>query len=131
MKEYNAPMLNEIMPRVYKRLRQMAGLSKTALAPLLKTSRYTVRKIESGKSLPTAAQVEKLLELAGCTHERSVEMAGEELGRWIGKPVGILPHGAAHAAPTLLEQGEMLVNEYPHRLPALLVQALRDRMKTV
>ena len=128
--EYNSPMLNEIMPSVYKRLRQEAGLTKKDLAPLIQSSRYTVTKFENGTSLPKAAQVEKLLELARCTQQRGAEMVCEELGKRIDRQVRVLPRDAARVSATLLAKGEILVSDYGHRLSPMLLAALRAKIKT-
>ena len=124
-------MLNEIMPRIYKRLRLEAGLSKTGLAPLIESSRYTVTRFENGTSLPTTEQVEKLLELARCTHERGAEMVCEELRNRTEKRFGILPDNGVYASTATAKKAEILVTKYPHRLSAVVLEALHAKLKTI
>ena len=124
-------MLDEIMPSVFKRLRQEAGLSKTALASLIHCDRSTVTRFENGTSLPNAKQVKKLLELAKCTHERAGDIVCDELGKRLGKTYRALPGDVADASATWLEKAEMLVTRYPHRLPPILREALHAKIDTM
>ena len=124
-------MLNEIMPRIYKRLRLEADLTKKGLASLIDSSRYTVARFENGTSVPTGEQVEKMLELARCTHERGGEMVCEELGKETDKRYGILPDGLVVASATTVEKAEMLVAEYPHKLSVVVREGIRAKLKTI
>ncbi len=123
-------MFNALVAKVYRKLRERAGLTQEELADELGISRYTVNKVESGRARLDEEQELRLLELAQCTKEECVEMLCEELSEYLDKRVGIDSDHRAYEPSTALAMAYTLLREQGTDLPSDMRRTLNNRINT-
>ncbi len=123
-------MFNALYPKVYRQLRERAGLTQEELADELGISRFTVNKVESGRAHLTAQQEQTLLELAQCTKEEAGELMCEALSEYLDKKVGIQNDHGAYEPSTALAMAYAVLREFLEELPADMRRTLNSRINT-
>ena len=123
-------MFNALYPKVYRLLRERAGLTQEELSDELGLSRYSVVKVESGQAMLSEDQERRLLELARCTKEEFGEMLCQELSEYLDKRVGIDNSHGAYEPTTALAMAYALLREHGTSLPSHMRRTLNNRIST-
>ena len=119
-------MMNEINAAICRQLREKAGLTQIALGHVLKISRYTIAKFESGRNQPTAEQMETMLETAKCSEEDVAEMICKVLSKRTGKRVGIDAENSDYRPTTPVVVAQEFLQEHPAMVADPMGRALSN-----
>ncbi len=119
-------MFNTLYPKVYRLLRERAGLTQEELGEELGISRYTVSKVEAGKARLTEDQEKTLLEIAECTREEAGELLCQALSEYLKKKVGIQNDQDVYEPTTTLAMASALLREHGANLPAIMRRTLSN-----
>ncbi len=123
-------MFNALLPPIYRRLRQRAGLTQIQLAAELGIGRTKMGQVERGLARLSAEQEEKLLKLARCSRTDTVGLMCEQLSDVLDEPVGILGQSRASRPARVLGRARRTAARLDGRLPAARLRALNDQIHT-
>ncbi len=123
-------MFNALYSKVYRLLRQRAGLTQEELGDELGISRYTVGKVEAGVARLKPEQEARLLELARCSKEESGELLCQALSEYLQKSVGIDDNHDAYEPATALAMAFALLHERGTGLSSSMKLTLERRIRT-
>ncbi len=109
---YDLPMLNNIQPALYIRLRRHSNLTRTQFAVRLDVSRNTLRSYEAGDTRPDPDTERKIIEVSRCSDLELVEMLCEIASDKLGMRVAILDGEDGYRPTTSLAKAQWVRRHY-------------------